>query len=223
MIFHLTPRKKSFVYTLNVFVIILSLVCGSTSYAETNKTIIDLWEDAKSPDRVELQTITINPAKTAFLILDIEERTCNLKRRPRCIASVPAIKAFLDRAKKKAIFIVYSLTSKGTPETILPGVAPAGNEPIVQSSVDKFFKTELENILQSKGIESVIISGTTAEGAVIHTATAAAMRGFNVIVPVDGMSAATLYAEQYTAWHLLNAPGSRKRTRLTRFDLIEFQ
>ena len=155
--------------------------------------------------------------------MDIEERTCNLKRRPRCISSVPAIKTFLDRAKKNDIFIIYSLTSKGTPETILSGVAPAGNEPIVQSSVDKFFNTELENILQSKGIESVIISGTTAEGAVIHTATGAAMRGFNVIVPVDGMSAATLYAEQYTAWHLLNAPGSRKRTRLTRFDLIEFQ
>lgn len=64
--------------------------------------------------------------------------------------------------------------------------------------------------------------GTTAEGAVIHTATGAAMRGFKVIVPVDGMSAGTLYAEQYTAWHLVNAPGSRKGTTLTKFDLIAF-
>jgi len=125
--------------------------------------------------------------------------------------------------KKNDLFIVYSLTSKGTPGSILPGVAPAGNEPIVQSSVDKFFNTKLETILHNRGIESVIICGTTAEGAVIHTATGAAMRGFNVIVPVDGMSAATLYAEQYTAWHLINAPGSRKRATVTKFDLIEFQ
>jgi len=48
------------------------------------------------------------------------------------------------------------------------------------------------------------------------------MRGFKVIVPVDGMSAGSLYAEQYTSWHLINAPGSRKRTTLTKFNLIEF-
>ena len=118
--------------------------------------------------------------------------------------------------------VVYSLTGRGTKETILPEVAPKTDEPIVQSSVDKFFKTDLDKILQGKGIKTVIIAGTTAEGAVLHTATGAAMRGYNVIVPVDGMSAGNLYAEQYTAWHLINAPGSRRRTTLTRFDMIEF-
>ena len=68
----------------------------------------------------------------------------------------------------------------------------------------------------------MIIVGTTAEGAVLHTATGASMRGFQVIVPIDGMSAGTLYAEQYTAWHLVNAPGKRRRTTLTRFDMIGF-
>ena len=116
---------------------------------------------------------------------------------------------------------MYSLAGRAKPEDILSGVAPT-NEPIVKSSVDKFYKTDLEKILRDKGIKTVIISGTTAEGAVIHTATGAAMRRFNVIVPVDGMSAGTLYAEQYTAWHLINAPGSRRRTTLTKFDMIDF-
>jgi len=118
--------------------------------------------------------------------------------------------------------VVYSLTSRGTKETIWREVAPKADEPIVKSSVDKFFKTDLEKILKDKGIKAVIIVGTTAEGAVLHTVTAAAMRGLQVIVPVDGMSAGTMYAEQYTAWHLVNAPGSRGRTTLTRFDMIEF-
>jgi len=148
--------------------------------------------------------------------------TCNLERRPRCIASVPKIKGFLDRARNNGVAVVYSLTSRGEIETILPGVTPQGKEPVVKSSVDKFFNTELEKILREKGIKTVIIVGTTAEGAVLHTATGAAMRGFKVIVPVDGMSAGTLYAEQYTAWHLLNAPGTRRSTTLTRFDMIGF-
>jgi len=47
--------------------------------------------------------------------------------------------------------------------------------------------------------------------------------GIQVIVPIDGMSAGTLYAEQYTAWHLVNAPGTRRPTTLTRFDMINIK
>ncbi|MBN2254885.1 MAG: cysteine hydrolase [Deltaproteobacteria bacterium] len=200
----------------------MCLLGGVKSYAGSDGTIVDLWNKAKTPDAVELKEVNLDPHTTAFLILDIEKRTCNLERRPRCVASVPNIKKFLDRARKQGLFVVYSLTNAGTPETIITNVAPAADEPIVKSSVDKFYNTELETILRERKITSVIISGTTAEGAVIHTATAASMRGFNVIVPVDGISAGTLYAEQYTAWHLVNAPGSRKSTTLTEFDLIEF-
>jgi hypothetical protein len=47
------------------------------------------------------------------------------------------------------------------------------------------------------------------------------MRSLEVIVPVDGMSSSSLYAEQYVCWHLLNAPGSRRQTTLTKIDMIE--
>ena len=116
--------------------------------------------------------------------------------------------------------IAYSLTSKGTRESILKEVAPREGEPVVKASVDKFHGTGLEAFLKGRGVKTVLIVGTAAEGAVLHTATAAAMRGFDVVVPVDGMSSSELYAEQYTAWHLVNAPGSRRRTRLTRTDMI---
>lgn len=190
--------------------------------AADEKTVIELWDTVKAPPPVELKKVTVDPAKTAFLVLDIEQRTCNAQARPRCVNSVPGIGAFLAKARAKGLFIAYSLTSQGAPETILPGVKPLGTEPIVKASVDKFYNTDLEKILREKGISTVIIAGTTAEGAVLHTATAAAMRGFLVVVPVDGMSAGTLYAEQYTAWHLVNAPGSRQKTTLTRFDMIGF-
>jgi len=68
----------------------------------------------------------------------------------------------------------------------------------------------------------VILVGTSSNGAVLHTATGAAARGLDVVVPVDGMSASEAYAEQYTAWHLVNAPGTRRRTRLTTVNAIKF-
>jgi nicotinamidase-related amidase len=64
--------------------------------------------------------------------------------------------------------------------------------------------------------------GTAAHGAVLYTASAAALRGLKVIVPVDGMSANTTYPEQYTAWHLVNAPVVSANVTLTKLDLIKF-
>jgi nicotinamidase-related amidase len=208
-----------------IFTTILFMACpvfNSPVCAGDSETIIELWDTVKAPPPVELKAVKLDPKETAFLILDIEELTCNQERRPRCIDSVPKIKAFLDQARSHGVAVVYSLTGRGTIETILPPVTPQKTEPVVQSSVDKFYNTDLEKILREKGITTVVIVGTTAEGAVLHTATGASMRGFKVIVPVDGMSAAAIYAEQYTAWHLLNAPGTRRNTTLTRFDMIGF-
>jgi len=186
-----------------------------------DRTIIDEWADVKAPKAPKLKPVTVDPNVTALLILDIEKRTCNSERRPRCIASVPNIKRLLTKARAKGMLTVYSLTSKGTRETILKEVAPLKGEPVVKSSVDKFYGTELENILKEKGIKTVIIVGTAANGAVLGTAIGAAMRKLDIIVPVDGMSD-KLYSEQYVAWHLVNAPGTNRRTTLTQINMIDF-
>jgi len=204
------------------FLLTVFLVYHSSAIANDENTIIEEWDKVKAPAPVDLKAIKIDPERTAFLVLDIEEMTCNQKRRPRCVASVPKIKKFLEKARGNGLTVIYSLTSKGKPETILAGVTPLSEEPIVQSSVDKFYNTELEKILKAKEIKTVIVVGTTAEGAVLHTATGAAMRGFQVVIPIEGISAGTLYAEQYTAWHLINAPGSRWSTTLTKFHMIDF-
>jgi nicotinamidase-related amidase len=212
--------KRQFVGII-IFLSVFSLL-NTSCWAIGSNTVIDLWKEVKAPEPVEITAEKLNPATTAFLILDIEKLTCNEERRPRCVAGVPAIGTFLERARSHGVFIAYSLTPKGTVESILPGVRPVGEEPIVKASVDKFFGTDLDTILHQHKIETVIIVGTTAEGAVLHTATAAAVRGFKVVVPIDGMSAAALYAEQYTAWHLLNAPGTKGKASLSKFEMIGF-
>jgi nicotinamidase-related amidase len=47
----------------------------------------------------------------------------------------------------------------------------------------------LEKILNDKGIKTVIVVGRAAQGVVLNTASQAAFRELQVIVPVDGMSA----------------------------------
>ena len=186
-----------------------------------NGTIVDEWTAVSAPPPPELKPVTIDPKTTALVVMDIQNQNCNLEKRPRCVTSVPKIKGLLAKAREKGMPVAHSLTRNAEVADILKEVSPIEGEPVVKSGVDKFFNTDLEKVLKDKGATTLILVGTAAHGAVLHTGTGAALRGFQVIVPVDGMSA-DAYAEQYTAWHLANGPGSKKQTTLTRIDMLVF-
>jgi nicotinamidase-related amidase len=185
-------------------------------------TIVDEWNTVRTPPPPELKPVTVEPRETALLILDVQHQNCNPKRRPRCVASIAKIQSLLTEVRNRGMPVLYSLTRNASTADIREEVSPQPGDPIVKSGVDKFHGTELEEILRAKEIQRVILVGTSAHGAVLHTATGAAMRGFRVIVPVDGMSAGDPYAEQYTSWHLVNGPGTRRQTTLTCIDLIRW-
>jgi nicotinamidase-related amidase len=182
------------------------------------QTIVDEWGGIKAPPAPELKRVTIDPKVTAFLVLDIVKQTC--PPRPRCVASVPKIQALLSQARAKGVPVIYTLVG-GTAADIFKEVAPQGGEPIFTSGPDKFLGTDLEKALKDRGIQTVMVVGTAAEGAVLHTGSGAALRGFKVIVAVDGMASANPYAEQYTAWHLMNAPRIGPQVTLTKTDMIQ--
>lgn len=184
------------------------------------QNIIDEWNTVKAPAAPELKPVTIDAKTTALLMLDFNKQTCNPERRPRCIASIPGVKRLLALARTKGAPVVYSLSPGAAAADIAQALAPRGDEPVVASGPDKFLGTDLEKILKEKGVKTVIVVGTAAHGAVLYTASAAALRGFSVIVPVDGMSAEHPYAEQYVAWNLVNAPRVANQTTLTKIDLI---
>lgn len=204
-------------------VIAAGLVVGtSLSTAASAQTIVDEWANVKAPPPPVLKAVTINPKTTALLMLDFMNQNCG--KRPRCLASVPAVKNFLAEARAKGMMVVYTTGPGGKVADTLEAVAPAGSEPVVSAGVDKFLNTDLDKILKDKGIQTVITIGTAAHGAVLHTASAAGMRGMKVIVPVDGVSgvSADTYIEQYTAWHLVNAPVFSRNVTLTKFDMVKF-
>jgi len=184
------------------------------------QTIVDEWPNVKAPPAPALKPVTVDPKTTALLMLDFVPPTCGA--RPRCMASLPAMKKLLEQARASGMPVAHSVTGTTKAEDILKDVAPQAGEPVVQASIDKFRNTDLEKFLKDKGVQTVIVTGTAAHGAVLNTATAAVLRGMKVILPVDGVTASDTFTEQYVAWHMANAPAVGPNTTLTKSDLLKF-
>jgi len=186
------------------------------------KTIVDEWASVTVPPPPKLEPVTIDPKTTALLMLDFVKQTCNEQRRPRCVASMPDVAKLLKGARASGTFVAYSYVIGGSAADILPEVARTEKEPTVFAGPDKFLNTDLDKILKEHGIKTVIVVGTAAHGAVLYTASEAALRGYKVIVPVDGSTAESTYAEQYVAWDLVNAPVVAKNVTLTSIAQVKF-
>jgi nicotinamidase-related amidase len=197
----------------------LALTTGGTVPKAVASDVIDEWANVKKPAAPEIKAVTLDPKTTALIMGDLTEQTC--AKRPRCVAALPAMKKLLGEARAAKAAVIYSTGPNTTAADIIPDVAPAADEPSVTSGADKFFKTNLEQILRDKGIQTVIVVGTSAEGLVTYTGGGAALRGFNVVVPVDGMASVEEFAEQYVAWHMTHAPTVSPKVTLTRIGMIK--
>lgn len=185
------------------------------------QTIVDEWASVKAPPPPELKPVTLEAKTTGLLLLDFVKQICG--PRPRCVASLPKVQNLASEARANGVLVIHSVAGQLTQADILTEVAPTANEPLVRSGANKFLGTDLEKTLKDKGIKTVVIVGTAAHGAVLNTAAAAALNGFKVIVPIDGVSSAETYSEQYTAWHLANAPGGiSPNVTLTKTEMIKF-
>jgi len=194
-----------------------------TPVVSSAQTVIDEWSSVKAPPAPELKDVTIDPKTTALLMLDLVKQSCNEKARPRCPATLPAAKQLLTEARANNVLVVYGIVAGSAIGDTLGDVAPNGKEPVVQSGPDKFFNTDLEKILKDGGIKTVVVAGTAANGAVLHTASGAVLRGFKAVVPVDTMSADNAYIEQYAAYHFIAARGGiAAGTALTRVSMIKY-
>ena len=201
-----------------------AIVAGAFFTNATAQTVIDEWGSAKLPPPPALKAATLAPAETALLVMDFTNQTCSTQRRPRCAASVPKVHKLVVGARAKGALVIYSVAVPGsTAADILKELAPATGELVLPPlGPDKFINSDLEKILKGKGIKTVVALGTQAQTSVLHTGAAAALRGFKVIVPVDGMSSDDVFPELYTAWHLANAARISAQVTLTRLDMIGY-
>ena len=186
----------------------------------------------KAPPAPALKPVTLEPKTTALLVIDLIKQLCNEQRRPRCVASIPKIQKLLAEARAKGVTVIYTLFPSPSPATFpnpvigdyVPALAPKGDEPVVTSFVDKFIlrdkDTDLQKILKDKGITTVVLVGAASHNGVLFTAVTAALRGFNVIVPVDGMSGNNSYEDQAAAYILTSS--IVYKVTLTSIDTMKF-
>ena len=198
-------------------------ICAALTTAQA-QTVIEEWGTAKFPAPPVLKPAKLDPKETAVLAMDFTRQTCSPERRKRCADQVATVQKFVAEARSKGALIIYSVAvPNSVPADILKELTPAAGELVLPPlGPDKFIGSDLEKTLKDKGIKTVVAMGTQAQTSVLHTAGAAALRGFKVIVPVDGMSADDVFPELYTAWHLATAARISPQVTLTKFDLIGF-
>ena len=201
-----------------------ALALGVAWPSAQGQTLIEEWSTAKIPPPPVLKPAKIDAAHTALLVMDFTKQTCTPERRKRCADSVSKVLKFVTEARAKGALIIYSVAvPNSVPADILPQLTPAAGEQVLPPlGPDKFINSDLEKTLKDKGIKTVVAMGTQAQTSVLHTSATAALKGFNVIVPVDGMSGDAVFPELYTAWHLATAARISAKVTLTRFDMIGF-
>ena len=200
------------------------LAFGVVAPAAQAQTVIEEWNTAKFPPPPPLKAAKIEAKETAVLVMDFTKQTCTPERRKRCADSVPKVLKFVTEARAKGALIIYSVAvPNSVPADILPALTPAAGEQVLPPlGPDKFINSDLEKTLKDKGIKTVVAMGTQAQTSVLHTGATAALKGFKVIVPVDGMSADEVFPELYTAWHLATAARISSNVTLTKFEMIGF-
>jgi nicotinamidase-related amidase len=153
---------------------------------------------------------------------------------PTARETIPAIRRLLALARAHDLPIIYTQDwhQADDPEfavwgthavqgtwgaEIVQELAPAPRDVVVRKlRYDGFYGTSLEEELQERGVDTVIVTGTVSNVCVLHTAGSAALRGLRIIVPVDAVSAITEF-DQHAAFRQI---AFLYRGTLTRSDAI---
>jgi ureidoacrylate peracid hydrolase len=157
---------------------------------------------------------TVDPGHTSLLVTDVQNDFC--KDEPRQ-AMIPRIGRIVEAARKYGVQVVYiqntvlpdglsdapsdlmrrrklgintEVTIEGSwGHQIVDPLKPAAKEPVVRKHrLSAFIGTTLDIMLRSKGIETVVVTGTATHGCVINTAYGAIAHNYYVVVVEDGVA-----------------------------------
>jgi nicotinamidase-related amidase len=153
--------------------------------------------------------VRVDPSRTALIIGDMQNDFVTESGTlvvPSAEGTVPTIRNLLDLARESGMRVVFVQDTHrdGDPEweiwgehcregswgwQVVDGLAPREDEVTIRKPrYDAFYGTQLEHMLRVWGVDTLVICGTVANICVHYTASSAAMRWFNVIVPSDCIS-----------------------------------
>lgn len=155
--------------------------------------------------------------RTAVIIVDmLNDFVTGSLRCDRAQRIIPPMQKLVSEARAKGVYVIYSNDAHikgidkelelwgdhaiaGTPGAqVISEIAPAeGDFVIPKRRYSGFYGTDLEILLDELNVNTVIITGLHAHMCVRHTAADAYYRGYNIIVPTDGVESFT--EEDYLA------------------------
>lgn len=159
----------------------------------------------------------INPSHTALLVIDLQNDFCSeggwLSHREGGIRwlqqSIPVIVKLVEAARAVEVMVVFirshydkkylrepleellgdsSYPLEGTWGAEFCGVRPQEGEAIItKHTYDAFIRTELDALLQHKGIRTVVISGVLSNVCVECTTRTAFLLGYHTVTVADAV------------------------------------
>src|SRR4029077_17526260 len=174
-------------------------------------------------------TVTLDSKSTALVVLDVINPICTT--RPACTDSIPALQALIKKARDASVPVVYTNTAAAN--AIVPQIAPvSGDVTVVPTNADKFNNPDFDATFKARKVTTLLLVGTRTNRAVLYTAFEANVRGYTVVVAVDGISGSIPFETTLAEWQMHNQPGSTnaanlpladKLVTLSRGDLITFK
>jgi nicotinamidase-related amidase len=162
------------------------------------------------PEFKIIPKIILNPRSTALIIVDMQVDFVSPKGKlsvPDAPKTIAAIRRLIEKAREGKATIIFtqdwhraddpefaiwpSHAVEGTPgATLIPQLKPLPEDYLIRKrTYDAFFGTDLDIVLRQKGIRKLVIAGTVANICVLHTAGSARLRGYEIVLPQDAISA----------------------------------
>ncbi|MFP3485625.1 MAG: isochorismatase family cysteine hydrolase [Vulcanisaeta sp.] len=195
----------------------------------------------KIPEIEIKEEVVLNPSKTAVLVIDMQNDFVKPNGKlyvPTAQETIPAIRKLLEKARSANVPIIYTQDwhFKNDPEfriwgehcvantwgaEIIDELKPAPDDIVIRKRrYDAFFGTDLDYVLRHiVHADTLVIVGTVANICVLHTAGSAALNWYNVVVPIDGISA----LNEFDYYAALRQITFLYKGVLTRVDGVKFK
>ena len=180
----------------------------------------------EGPNRPEAKPLTLDNKSTAVLVLDLNARCDDPKQ--VCSKITAPLGDFLDKARAAAAPIIYTVSASAKGKPIGELAAPRRKESesvIYPDAFDKFFGGALQAFLKDKGANTLIITGSATNNAVLYTATTAArMYRYSIVIPMDAVNASSRYEQEYAIHQFTVLPSeANKLFQFTNLSMISFR
>lgn len=185
--------------------------------------------------------IIIPTNSSALIIVDMQNDFVHPEGKlfsPNSQNIIQPIKTLLENARQNKVKVIYTQDThfhndpvefpiwgehvvKGSwGWQIIDELKPLDREIIIEKlRYDAFFGTPLDHILRIYNIKNLLVVGTVANICVLHTVSSARLHNYDVIVPVDAISALTETDYSFS----LRQMDFLYKVKLTKIEFVKFK